>query len=97
MQEEEEDKKLAEILKVPLMCIKTIRYLIKYLKCFVMDWVRHQVMQSPGPESLSCEYDVLSAKSLLSKIIRAVKGNFGFSVRKLRYESLPDEVGCYDI
>jgi len=70
LQEEEEDKKLAEILKVHQ---------------------NNQVMQSPGPESLSCEYDVLSAKSLLSNIIRAVKGNFGFSVRKLRYESLPDE------
>ena len=57
-----------------------------------MDWVRHQVMQSPGPESLSCEYDVLSAKSLLSRIVGAFKGNFGVSVQKLRYESLSDEV-----
>jgi len=48
-------------------------------------------MQSPSPESLPSEYDVLSAKSLLSRIVGAFKGNFGVSVQKLRYESLSDE------
>ena len=51
-----------------------------------------KVMQSPSPESLPSEYDVLSAKSLLSRIVGAFKGNFGVSVQKLRYESLSDEV-----
>ena len=53
-----------------------------------------KVMQSPSPESLPSEYDVLSAKSLLSRIVGAFKGNFGVSVQKLRYESQSDEVSA---
>ena len=49
-------------------------------------------MQSPSPEPLPCEYDVLSAKSLLSRMVGAFKGSFGVSVQKLRYESLCEEV-----
>jgi len=48
-------------------------------------------MQSHSTETLPSEYDVLSAKSLLSRIVGAFKGNFGVSVQKLRYESLSDE------
>lgn len=48
-------------------------------------------MQSPSPEPLPCEYDVLSAKSLLSRMVGAFKGSFGVSVQKLRYESLCEE------
>ena len=49
-------------------------------------------MQSPSPEPLPSEYDVLSAKSLLSRMVGAFKGSFGVSVQKLRYESLCEEV-----
>ena len=54
-----------------------------------------KVMQSPSPDPLPSEYDVLSAKSLLSRIVGAFKGSFGVPAQKLSYESLSDdEVSC---
>ena len=53
--------------------------------------IRVQVMQSPSPEPLPSEYDVLSARSLLSRIVGAFKGSFGVPAKKLRYESLSDD------
>ena len=53
-------------------------------------------MQSPSPDPLPSEYDVVSAKSLLSRIVGAFKGSFGVSAQKLSYESLSDdEVSCH--
>lgn len=48
-------------------------------------------MQSPSPDPLPSEYDVLSAKSLLSRIVGAFKGSFGVPAQKLNYESLSDD------
>jgi len=48
-------------------------------------------MQSPSPDPLPSEYDVVSAKSLLSRIVGAFKGSFGVSAQKLSYESLSDD------
>ena len=57
------------------------------------NWIK--VMQSPSPDPLPSEYDVVSAKSLLSRIVGAFKGSFGVSAQKLSYESLSDdEVSC---
>jgi len=48
-------------------------------------------MQSPSPDPLPSEYDVLSAKSLLSRFVGAFKGSFGVPAQKLSYESLSDD------